>query len=197
MEVKTLKPYYIDGSCRLVVSLVPLWAILRCHIKSRDVNYNNEHHSLILILHCWVTVHKLMFPSGMRETPFVSICYSDLSDDFDSCRTVNPQEHNLPAVLLQDIKRLIFGQNTGFLDVQSVSSKAIFMISTNIGVERAFQRTILQSDLQPSHGFNFIAILFRMQKAGKVAHPLTHCILFVIRLRAKDALVGWESPKTT
>ena len=135
-------------------------------------------------------VHKLMFPSGMRETPLVSMCYSDLSDDFDSCRTVNPQEHNLPAVLLQDIKRLIFGQNTGFLDVQSVSSKAIFMISTNIGVERAFQRTILQSDLQPSHGFNFIAILFRMQKAGKVAHPLTHCILFVIRLRAKDALVG-------
>ena len=119
-----------------------------------------------------------MFPSGMRETPFVSICYSDLSDDFDSCRTVNPQEHNLPVVLLQDIKRLIFGQNTGFLDVQSVSSKEIFMISTNIGVERAFKRTILQSDLQPPHGINYTANLFRMQNAGKVAHPLTHCNVF-------------------
>ena len=130
-----------------------------------------------------------MFPSGMRETPLVSMCYSDLSDDFDSCRTVNPQEHNLPAVLLQDIKRLIFGQNTGFLDVQSVSSKAIFMISTNIGVERAFQRTILQSDLQPPHGINYTANLFRMQKVGKVAHPLTHCNVFVIERGARLAAV--------
>ena len=136
----------------------------------------------------WIVLrprYRHMSCCNNTEMPWVSgdHCYSL----HHSCRTVNPQEHNLPAVLLQDIKRLIFGQNTGFLDVQSVSSKAIFMISTNIGVERAFQRTILQSDLQPSHGFNFIAILFRMQKAGKVAHPLTHCILFV------SAAPDWHS----
>ena len=105
------------------------------------------------------------------------MCYTHFHDDFESLRTVNPPEHNLPAVLLHDITWLIFDQNTDFLAVQSISAKILFAISTNSWVERAFQKPKCQSDLHPSHGINYSAILIPSKCMVKVAHQITHCIV--------------------
>ena len=107
------------------------------------------------------------------------MCYTHFHDDFESLRTVNPPEHNLPAVLLHDITWLIFGQNTDFLAVQSISAKMLSAISTNSWVERSFQKPKCQSDLHPSHGINYSAILLPSQCMVKVAHQITHCNVVV------------------